>query len=489
MAESLKDKTLRGTKWSAVESLSIQAVQFVVTLIMARLLSPTDYGTVGLVAIFIAVAQSIVESGFSQALIRKQERSDLDCNTVFYFNIVVSAFLYVICFIAAPYVSDFYEIPVLCPVMRVISLVFIFNGLALVQRALFTAKIHFKPIAKATFIAGITSGLLGIASAFMGVGVWALVIQQISNAFILTFSLWLFSKWRPRLEFSWNSFHELFGFGSKFMISGIINTVYNNISGMIIGKLYSASTLGFYSRASHFSTVPSSTLSAIVSKVAYPVLCSVQDQDERLQNVYRKLIKQTAYVVFPGMMLMSAVASPMVIILIGEKWAFTGTLLTIICFSMMWYPVHLLNLNLLAVKGRSDLFLRLEIIKKILGLTIIIISIPFGIIIYAYAGIFSSIIALIINTYYTGKLINVGFLQQMKDLMPTLIMSLSMFAILRILFFFFDNVYVQFLGGSIVGIVYLYLYSKLFHIKELEEIITIFKEKVLHSSVPGSTRK
>lgn len=482
MSENLKDKTLRGSKWSAIESFSLQAVQFGVMLVMARLLTPADYGTVGIVAIFTAVAQSMVESGFSQALIRKQNRTDLDCTTVFYFNLVVSIALYIICFIAAPFVASFYENPILCPVMRAICLVFVFNGLAVVQRALFTAKIDFKSQAKATLIAAITSGVLGVGSALWGAGVWALVIQQLTNSFILTSTLWILSKWRPRLEYSWQSFRDLFGFGSKFMVSGIINTIYNNISGMIIGKVYSASTLGYYSRAHHFSSVPSSTISTIVSKVAYPVLCSVQDQDERFQKIYRKLIKQTAYVVFSCMLLLSAVAQPMVKILIGEKWSMAGTLLTIVGFSMMWYPVHLLNLNLLAVKGRSDLFLRLEIIKKILGLIIIAVSIPFGIVIYAYGGVVSSIIALIINTYYTGKLIDVGFLKQMKDLTPTLIMSVSMFTIIRLFFLFIDNCYIQFICGSVFGLFYIYLYSKLFHFDELEEIITIFKEKVLHTS-------
>lgn len=475
--ESLKSKTVKGTKWSAVEKISIQIFQFLVMLVMARMLTPSDYGIVGLVTIFTAVAQSIVESGFVQALVRKQNRTEIDCNTVFFFNIVVSSILYLICFIIAPFVADFYDVYILDSLMRVICIVFVFNGLAVVQRALFTANVNFRAIAIATFVAGFVSGVLGVTSALLEFGVWALVVQQLSNSIILTFVLWLQSDWRPKLQYSWQSFNEMFSFGSKFMISGLFNTIYNNISGMIIGKIFSPATLGYYSRAHHFASMPASTLSGVVSNVTYPIMCGIQDQDERLQYVYRKLIKQSAYVVFPLMLLMSAIATPMVLVLIGEKWRLAGTLLTIMGFSMMWYPIHLLNLNLLAVKGRSDLFLRLEIIKKIIGVAILFISIPFGIIVYAYAQIASSLISLLINTYYTRNLIDVGFMKQMKDIFPSIVLSSSMFVIIRFFFLFIEDIYVQFIGGGIFGIIYVIALSKCFHYKEFDEIIDIVKKK------------
>lgn len=477
MAESLRLQTLKGVKWGAVEKFSMQAVQFVVTLVMARLLTPDDYGTVGLVAIFIAVAQSLIESGFAQALVRKQDRTDSDCSTVFFFNLVVSVVLYFMCFIAAPFVAAFYNIPILTNVMRVICLVLVINGLALVQRALFTANVDFRAQAKATILAGLISGVCGVISALYGFGVWALVVQQITNAIVNTIALWTISSWRPKFVYSWNSFREMFGFGSKFMISGIINTVYNNISGMIIGKVYTASTLGFYSRAQHFVTLPTNTLSGIVSSVSYPVLCKIQDDNERLSEIYRKLIKQSAFMVFVPVLIMSAIAEPMVVFLIGEKWRFAGQLLLIMGFSQMWYPVHLLNLNLLAVKGRSDLFLRLEIIKKVLGFSVIVISIPYGIVIFVYAGIASSIISLMINTYYTGKLIGVGFFRQMQDLMPILLLSLSSYVIVRILCYCVQNLYVQLFGGVIIGISFAFVVSYLLNFQELQELISIIKTK------------
>lgn len=477
MAESLRLQTLRGAKWGAVEKFSMQAVQFVVTLVMARLLTPDDYGTVGVVAIFTAVAQSLVESGFAQALVRKQDRTDSDCSTVFFFNLIVSIVLYLICFIVAPFVAFFYNIPILTDVMRVICLVFVFNGLALVQRALFTANVDFRAQAKATILAGLISGFSGVISALYGLGVWALVVQQVTNSVVNTIVLWTISSWRPKFIYSWDSFREMFGFGSKFMISGIINTVYNNISGMIIGKVYTTSTLGYYSRAQHFVTLPTNTLSGIVSSVSYPVLCKIQDDNDRLSGIYRKLIRQSAFMVFVPVLIMSAIAEPMVVFLVGEKWRFAGQLLLIMGFSQMWYPIHLLNLNLLAVKGRSDLFLRLEIIKKILGLSVIVISIPYGIVIFVYAGIASSIISLFINTYYTGKLIGVGFLRQMQDLMPILLLSLLSFAIVRMLCSCFQNLYVQLFGGLFVGISFVLIVSYLFRFSELQELINIVKTK------------
>lgn len=477
MADSLRLQTLKGAKWGAVEKFTMQAVQFVVTLVMARLLTPDDYGTVGLVAIFTAVAQSLVESGFIQALVRKQNRTETDCSTVFFFNLVASVALYFICFVVAPLVAAFYNIPMLTDVMRVISLAFVFNGLALVQRALFTANVDFRALAKATILAGLISGVSGVTSALCGLGVWALVVQQITNAVVNTIVLWTISSWRPKFVYSWNSFHEMFGFGSKFMISGIINTVYNNISGMIIGKVYTTSTLGYYSRAQHFVTLPTNTLSGIVSSVSYPVLCKIQDDNDRLSGIYRKLIRQSAFMVFVPVLIMSAIAEPMVVFLVGEKWRFAGQLLLIMGFSQMWYPIHLLNLNLLAVKGRSDLFLRLEIIKKILGLSVIVISIPYGIVIFVYAGIASSIISLFINTYYTGKLIGVGFLRQMQDLMPILLLSLLSFAIVRMLCSCFQNLYVQLFGGLFVGISFVLIVSYLFRFSELQELINIVKTK------------
>lgn len=477
MPNSLKQKAAKGVFWSTAERFSVQGVQFLIMIVMARLLTPHDYGIIGMLAIFLAVSQSLIDSGFSQALIRKQGRTEIDNNTVFYFNIVVSAFLYVILYISAPFVADFYGTPRLCPVMRVVCLGIIFNSLAVVQRALLTIKIDFKTQAKAALTAAIASGVIGIAMAYHGFGVWSLVTQQLLNLGINTGLLWLLSKWRPRLVYSWQSFHELFAFGSKLLASGLLDTIYRNIYSIVIGKLFSASTLGHYTRAHQFSEFPSSNLTGIIQRVTYPVLCEIQDDNERLSNIYRRFLKLSAFVIFPLVVGLSSVAQPFVDIILGRQWNFCGQLLQIICFSMMWYPIHSINLNLLQVKGRSDLFLRLEIIKKILGVSVLCVTAPFGLVVMCYGQIFNSLVALAINTYYTGKLINVGFFRQMRDLCPTLALCLAMFALILSLNSFFTSDAAQLCVGVAIGVTFYSLASYAFKFSELKELLSLVRRK------------
>lgn len=477
MSDSLKSKTVKGVVWSSIERFSTQGVQFLIMIIMARLLTPKDYGLIGMLAIFLAVAQSLIDSGFSQALIRKQNRTDVDNSTVFYFNIIVSCSLYLILFITAPFVADFYNQPELTSVMRVVCLGVILNSLAVVQRALLTVRIDFKTQAKASLSAAVISGCIGIVLAYSGLGVWALVVQQLLNLSVNTLLLWIFSKWRPIAGFSWDSFHELFAFGSKMLASGLLDTLYRNIYPIVIGKLFSASSLGHYTRAQQFSEFPSSNITGIIQRVTYPVLCGIQDDMERLTNVYRKFLKLSAFIIFPLMIGLSAVALPFVDIILGVQWSFCGQLLQIICFAMMWYPIHSINLNLLQVKGRSDLFLRLEIIKKILGITVLCITAPFGLIVMCYGQIFNSIVALAINTYYTGKLINVGFIRQMKDLLPTILLSLTMFGTILLVNGFIESNMYRLIIGIMVGIVVYVSGSYIFKFKELQTLFSLIRRK------------
>ena len=474
MSDSLKQKAAKGVLWSTVERFSVQGVQFLIMIVMARLLTPHDYGLIGMLAIFIAVAQSLIDSGFSQTLIRKQDRTEADNNTVFYFNIVVSTLLYLILYVSAPFVADFYNTPQLCPVMRVVCLGIIFNSLAVVQRALLTIKIDFKTQAKAALTAAVTSGIVGIVMAWHGFGVWSLVTQQLLNLGINTGLLWLLSKWRPRLMYSWQSFHELFAFGSKLLASGLLDTIYRNIYPIVIGKLFSASSLGHYARAQQFSEFPSQNINGIIQRVTYPILCEIQNDDARLADIYRRFLKLSAFVVFPLMVGLSSVSKPFVSIMLGQQWGFCGQLLQIICFSMMWYPIHAINLNLLQVKGRSDLFLRLEIIKKILGVSVLCITAPFGLVVMCYGQIFNSLVALTINTYYTGKLINVGFFKQMQDLLPTIALCLAMFALILAVNNFIPGDIVKLCTGIAVGIAFYTLSSRMFKFSELDELTSLF---------------
>lgn len=477
MAESLKKQATKGVFWSTVERLSVQGVQFLVLLIMARMVSPREYGLLAMVAIFSEIAQTLIDSGFSQALIRKQNRTEVDNNTVFYFNIGVGLFLYLICFVCAPFVADFYHEPELVNVMRVICIGMIINSLQVVQRADYIIRLDFKTQAKASTTAAIVSGVIGIALAYLKFGVWALVAQQLLNIFLNAALLWWYSKWRPRLMYSWKSFHELFSFGWKLLVSGLLNTIWHNITKLVVGKAFSAKSLGQYSRASHFAAFPSSNLTSILQRVTYPVLCKIQDDDEKLASAYRRILKVSAFVIFPLMVLLSAVSVPLVVVLIGEKWLFCAMILQVVCFSKMWYPIHAINLNLLQVKGRSDLFLRLEIIKKIIGVIMICITIPMGLMALCYGQIIVSIINLMINTFYTGKLIHVGFFRQMMDLLPTLLICACMFGVVKIECFFISNLYIQLILSLLTGTVVHIGLSRLFKFEELKELKSLINNR------------
>ncbi len=446
-------------------------------IVMARVLTPEDYGLVGMLTIFIAISQALVDSGFSQALIRKQDRTEIDNSTVFYFNIGIGLILYLILFFCAPLIARFYNEPLLTPMTRVISISVVINSLVVVQRALLTIEIDFKTQAKASLVAAITAGAIGIVMAYSGYGVWAIVWFQLSNLGVNMILLWILSKWRPSRKYSWKSFRELFAFGSKLAASGVIDTVYNNVYLLVIGKIFNASDLGYYTRASQFAQFPSSNITGILQRVTFPVLCSIQNDNERLEHVYRRFLRLSAFVIFPLMTGLAAVAHPLIMILLKEQWAFAATLLSIICFSMMWYPVHAINLNLLQVKGRSDLFLKLEIIKKIIGITMLCATIPLGLIAMCAGSIVTSIICLTINTYYTGKLINVGFLKQMQDLLPTLAYSLSMGAIVWCIVQLIPDSRIQLITGIAAGITYFFAVTWLTRSADLRELISFIRSK------------
>ena len=473
--DSLTNITIKGTLWSFTERFFAQGVHFLVMVVMARLLSPKEFGLIGMLAIFIAVAQSLIDSGFSQALIRKQNRSDVDKNTVFYFNIVVSSFLYILLYLLSPWVASFYDEAHLCKIMRVTCLVIVINSFGVVQRANFVTAVDFKSQTKASLIAAIVSGFIGVYLAYYDYGVWALVYQQLSSSVMNVIALWFYSSWYPKMVYSWASFRALFGFGSKLMISGLLDTLYRNIYQLVIGKIFSADNLGYYTNAQRFSDFPSSNLTSVLQRVTYPVMCSIQNDDERLVRAYRKFLRLSAFIIFPLMCGLAALSTPMVNIVLGKQWQYTAVLMIPLCFQMMWYPIHSINLNLLQVKGRSDLFLRLEIIKKIIGVSVLFCSLPFGLLAMCCTGVLTSIICLAINTYYTGKIINVGFIMQMKDISISLFVSLTMFGLVFYCISIIDNDLIKLISGFSMGIIYFAFISVLFKMKEIiyiKEILT-----------------
>lgn len=465
---SLRKKTVSGIVWSSVEQLSVQGVQFVVMLLIARILEPKDFGLVGMLAIFIALSQTFIDSGFSQALIRKQDRTEVDTCTVFFFNLIVSVIIYLVLFLIAPYVSLFYKEPQLTFLMRVLCIVVVLNSFSVVQRAVYTSKLDFKTQARCSLIAAIISGIVGISCAIKGAGVWSLVWQQLTNAGVASLLLWSFSKWYPRLVFSWSSFKQLFSFGSNLLISGIIDTIYTNIYPIIIGKAFSATSLGYYTQADKFTKLPSSNFTTILLRVTYPVFCKKQDDNNSLEIAYRKFIRLSAFIVFPAMCILAGVSGPLIEVLLGARWENASQLIIPLCFAMMWWPIHAINLNILKVKGRSDLFLKLEIIKKVLGVIVIIVSIPFGLIVLCYSSIFTSVVSLAINSYYTKRFINVGFMNQLYDISGTLIMSFIAFVASYLVAYYVGNNICGLLFSSIIGCVTFLGAAFLMKFKEIE---------------------
>ena len=383
-----------------------------------------------ILTIFIAVSNSIVDSGFSNALIRKTDARRVDYNTVFLFNLLVSGLLYVVLFLAAPAISRFFKEPLLVEVMRVIGWVLVINALAIIPRTLFVKEVNFKTQTKVSLIASISSGVIGIGMALAGLGVWSLVGQQLSRQLLNTLFLWIYCTWRPAWEFSMQSFKELFGFGSKLLLSGLLDTGFKEIYSLVIGRCYTAAQLGQYTRANQFNQIFSSNLTTVIQRVSYPVLSSIQDESERLREAYRKVIKSTMLISFACMLGLAAVARPLILILIGEKWLPAVGFLQIICFSGMLFPLHAINLNILQVKGRSDLFLRLEIIKKIIAVGPLVLGVLFSIEYMLWGSVCTSLIAYFLNSYYSADLINYPTKEQIKDILPTFLVSFATAAVM-----------------------------------------------------------
>lgn len=477
--QNLKSKTKKGLAWSIIERFATQGIQFLFSIILARLLSPDDYGVIAMPLVFLAIAQCFIDSGFSMALIRKPDLTEDDLSTAFYFNIGVGIVCYAILFVTSPLIADFYNTPILSDLLKVTALATLFNPLCAVQQAILTRKIDFKTQAIVSLSGAIVSGIIGLAMAYNGYGVWSLVFQQVGCYIIRTSLLWILGGWKPRKRWSWDSFHYLWGFGSKMLGAGLLDTTYNNIYPIVIGKFFSANDLGNYTRAQQFSTLPSSNITGVLQRVTFPVLSTIQNENERLARNYRKILKLSAFLIFPLMMMLSAIADPLVRVLLTDKWEGCIILLQIICFNMMWYPIHAINLNLLEVKGRSDLFFKLEVIKKIVGVSILCITIPHGIIWMVYGGIVGSLVSLIVNTHYTGKIIQVGFNIQMGDLLPIFVVSMVMWGIIHILNMYITNSCIQLVGGVLVGIIVYLILACIFLQSEMKEAINMLPEKII----------
>ena len=481
--DSLKDKTVRGASWSLIDSIAGQGITFLVGLVLARLLSPEEYGLIGIILIFVSVFNCIVDSGFSNALIRKNDAKDIDYNTVFLSNLIFSVILFFTLYISSPAISKFFNLPQLVPLLRVMGVIVIINAFAIIQRTIFVKKVDFKTQTKVSLISSITSGVVGIGMAVSGMGVWSLVGQQISRQFLNSVFLWIFSNWYPRLQFSLNSFKELFGFGWKLLVSSLIDTVWREIYQVVIGKCYTPETLGQYTRAQQFASIFSSNLTTVVQRVSYPVLSSVQDDKERLKYGYQRIIKVTMLLTFVLMLGLAAIAKPMILVLIGEQWLPCVPFLQLICLQMMFYPLHSLNLNMLQVQGRSDLFLRLEIIKKIIAIVPLLLGIFVNIYWMLGGSVITGVISYYLNAYYSGPFLNYSIKDQVKDIFPSFVVALTMSIPVFVMSFIPLNPIIllplQILVGAAITIVICEI-IKLQEYYELKGIVAQYVTKVLH---------
>ena len=425
MQGSLKGKTIHGVIWSLIDNVSSSGVIFFVGIILARLLTPEEYGVMAMVSIFIAISNSIIDSGFSSALIRKVKVKPIEYNTVFYFNLLISLLLYICLFFISHFIALFFREPILCEVMRVIGLILIINALSIIPYTIFVREINFKTQTIISLIASVGSGVIGVWMAFSGQGVWSLVGQQLGRQCLNTLFLWFFCHWKPTVSFSMTAFKEMFGFGSKLLLSGLLDTIYKDIYYIVIGRCFSSSILGQYTRAKQFSMVFSTNLTTVVQRVSFPVLSSIQDDSIRLREAYRKVIKSTMLVSFACMLGLAAIAKPLLILLISDKWLPAVYFLQIVCFSNMLYPLHAINLNILKVKGRSDVFLKLEVIKKVLAIFPILVGVYLGIEMMLWGSVIISVISYFLNAYYSASLINYSVYEQLKDIFPSFIVSLG----------------------------------------------------------------
>lgn len=423
MSSSLKSKTFRALSWSFLESAGLQGVRFVIGLVLARLLFPEEFGLIGMLMIFIAVSQSFLDGGFGTALIQKREPTPTDVCSIFYFNLVVGAGVTGLLCLAAPWIAAFYEQPILAPLTRALSLLISINAFGLIQTTLLTKAADFKTQTKASLISAVLSGVLGIGLAMGGYGVWSLAVQQIIGALLRTVLLWRFSSWRPAFLFSFGALRTMFGFGSRMLCSNVLNQIFENIYLVVIGKLFSAGDLGMFTRAKTFQELPSGLMATVVGRVTFPVFAGIQEDRARIKRGLRTALTFLVLLNFPLMIGMAVTARPMVLVLLTEKWLPAVPYLQWLCLVGLLFPLHVMNLNVLTALGRSDLFLRLEIIKKVLIVLSIAVTWSYGIMVMIHGMIITSIVSYYVNSYYSSQLVDYPIGDQLRDMIPYLVMA------------------------------------------------------------------
>lgn len=469
MSEDIKEKSIKGVLWSMIESFSLKFLQFIINVIMARLLLPEDYGVVALIMVFIAISQIFIDGGFATALVQDKDKTERDYSTIFTFNILVSVICYLFLYVTAPFISEFYNNDITI-YLRVQSLVLIIYAFSAIHKVKLTVDVNFKEIAKVSLSAAFVSGTIGIIVAYMGYGVWALVVQALVAAITTTVILMLKLRWKPICFFDKMSFRRLFPFGSRLLTANIIDCIYMNLYPIFVGKLYTPKDLGYFSRADQFSALPGNTCAEIFMRVTYPVMSSVREED-KLVMIYRKFISLSSYLIFPILFIILVLAKPLILILLTAKWIEIVLLMQILCCGYLLNHLSTINRNLLYVKGRADLALKLEVYKKVIATLILLISVPFGLVGLCVGKAFYGLLAMVLNSWYTKSLINVSLMDQFKDFTPSLLIGILSAVVALIPVIYFDNEWVQLSLGFIVYVAIYLLTSRLLRLRELNEII------------------
>lgn len=420
---SLRKTATQGIFWTFLQKFGTQLIGFVISLVLARLLMPEEFGLLAMIYIFTGVASILIDGGLTQSLIRSKNPGQEDYSTVFFFNLIGSVIIYFVIYFGAPLIADFYNQEVLVNIVRVYCLIFIIQAFSTVQRTRLTKLMDFKTQTLVAIPSLIGSGALGIYLAYQGFGVWSLVWMAVFQTLLSTIQFWIYSKWQPSLIFSRRKLKEHFSFGYKMTLSGLLNVVFSNIYNIIIGRYFAAASVGFYTRADTLKQMPVNIISSILDKVTYPLFASIQNDDIRLKRVYKEIMQMVVFVIAPVLVIMGVVAEPLFRFLFTEKWLPAVPYFQILCLAGILYPIHSYNLNILKVKGRSDLFLKLEIVKKVLVIAVVAISIQFGVMGLVWGQVITSVLAFFINTYYSGKLIDYKALEQILDILPVLVVA------------------------------------------------------------------
>ncbi len=473
--KDIKNKTITSLIWRFAERCGTQGIGFVVSLILARLLTPDAYGTVALMTVFISILNVFIDSGLGNAIVQKKDADELDYKTVFTFNMGMCTALYLILFFASPYIAAFYDDMSMTAPLRVLGLVLISAGFRAMQQAYVSKNLQFKKFFYSTLGATVISAIAGISMAYMGFGVWAIVIQSVTNSFMGTIILFITVKWKPKFGFSFIRFKGLFSFGSKLLASSLIDTVYNNIRQLIIGKLYTTKDLAYYNKGSSFPNLLVANISSSIDSVLLPVMSTEQDNKNAVKAMTRRAMCTGSYIMWPMMMGMMAIAEPLIRLLLTDKWISCVPYLRIFCFTYAFWPMHTANLNAIKAMGRSDMFLKLEIIKKIIGITVLIITMRYGVMVMAYSLLVTTITSSFINASPNKKLMNYSYFEQIKDVMPSFLISAFMTVVVYFIGFIKINdlllIAIQIITG---GLIYIGL-SALFKIESFIYLFDILK--------------